>query len=98
MGERLQGFDYTRPYFYMVTLRKAEGAPEFSRVVGESAKGYLEPGPLALRFRDVIKTFHETWFCIFAARGNGTRTVRNGARLWRVRRVPVPAEPASGHS
>ena len=64
MGWRLEGFDYSRPYFYMVTLRKAEGVPEFSRVVGDSSRHYLEPGPLALRFGEVIRTFHETWHCI----------------------------------
>ena len=48
----------------MVTLRKAEGVPEFSRVVGDPAKHYLELGPLALHFREVIRSFHETWYCI----------------------------------
>ena len=33
MGVRLRGFDYTQPYFYMVTVKRADGFPEFARVV-----------------------------------------------------------------
>ena len=37
MGVRLRGFDYTQPYFYMVTVKRADGFPEFARVVGDAA-------------------------------------------------------------
>lgn len=35
MGIRLKGFDYTRPYFYMVTVKRSAGFPELARVVGD---------------------------------------------------------------
>ena len=64
MGIRLKGFDYTRPYFYMVTVKRAEGFPELARVVGDAASHYLEPNAITRLFVDIIKTFHETWYCI----------------------------------
>ncbi len=33
---RLPGFDYSAPYFYMVTLRAAKGVAPFSRIAGEA--------------------------------------------------------------
>lgn len=36
MGIRLKGFDYTRPYFYMVTVKCRAGFPELVRVAGET--------------------------------------------------------------
>ena len=64
MGIRLRGFDYTRPYFYMVTVKRAGGFPEFARVVGDVACHYLEANATTRLFVDIIKTFHETWYCI----------------------------------
>ena len=64
MGKRLTGFDYSRPYFYMVTIKRREGYPAFTRVVGDAALHYLEPNWITRLFVDIIKTFHETWFCI----------------------------------
>ena len=64
MGSRLPGFDYSRPYFYMVTVRRLEGFPALSRVVGDEACHYLEPNAITRLFVDIIKTFHETWYCI----------------------------------
>ena len=64
MGCRLRGFDYTRPYYYMVTLRRNEGYPELARVVGDEASHYLETNATTRLFVDIIKTFHETWYCI----------------------------------
>ena len=64
MSTRLPNFDYTKPFYYMVTLRKEEGVPEWSRVVGDEAKGYLEETPLTPRFRQVIETFHLQVRCI----------------------------------
>lgn len=36
---RLPDFDYSAPYFYMVTLKAAKGAVPFSRIAGEAAPG-----------------------------------------------------------
>ena len=41
MCSRLPGFDYSMPYFYMVTIRRNDGYPEFSRVCGDAASHYL---------------------------------------------------------
>jgi len=64
MGIRLKGFDYSRPYFYMVTIKRAAGFPELARVVGDAASHYLEANATTRLFVDIIKTFHETWYCI----------------------------------
>ena len=62
---RLPGFDYKKPYFYMVTLKRAAGGdpakPAFSRLEegGELADTALTPV-----LREVIERFHETWWCI----------------------------------
>ena len=64
MGIRLKGFDYTRPYFYMVTIKRFDGFPEFARVVGDAESHYLEANAITRLFVDIIKTFHETWYCI----------------------------------
>ena len=64
MGIRLKGFDYKRPYFYMVTLKRAQGFPDFARVVGDPASHYLEPNAITRIFVDIIKIFHNTWYCI----------------------------------
>ena len=64
MARRLRGFDYSRPYFYMVTLKREAGFPPFSQVIGDAARHYLEPSELTWLFANIIKTFHSTWFCI----------------------------------
>ena len=64
MGIRLKGFDYKRPYFYMVTIKRTQGLPDFARVVGDPASHYLEPNVITRIFVDIIKTFHNTWYCI----------------------------------
>lgn len=64
MGCRLEGFDYLAPYFYMVTVKCVKGAPPLSRVIGDPASHYLEQNPITRLFVDIIKTFHETWYCI----------------------------------
>ena len=61
---RLPGFDYKRPFFYMVTIKVARSAPcktPFSRI---SEKGEIEPTTLTEAFERVIRRFHETWYCI----------------------------------
>ena len=45
MGIRLRGFDYKKPYFYMVTLRRVKEGAAFSRLV-ELAEG--QPGGAGL--------------------------------------------------
>ena len=48
----------------MVTVKRADGFSEFARVVGDVACHYLEANATTMLFVDIIKTFHETWFCI----------------------------------
>jgi len=64
MGSRLPGFDYTRPFYYMVTVGRAAGFPEMARVVDDPAAHYIEANAITRLFVDIIKTFHETWYCI----------------------------------
>ena len=62
---RLPGFDYRRPFFYMVTLKKLPGIGEFSRVVStEEAPTdgrYLEETPIYSAFSRVIRGFAGKW-------------------------------------
>lgn len=61
MDTRLATFDYSTPYFYMVTLKRLAGLAAFSKIV--------EPGKCGLNaitrsFVGVINGFHEIWRCI----------------------------------
>ena len=60
---RLPGFDYKRPFFYMVTITRREGAAEapFSAI---AADGRIVPSAITEAFQQVIAMFHETWYCI----------------------------------
>ena len=62
---RLLCFDYKRPFFYMVTVKRSAGGgsakPEFSRLEEGGALGDTELTPV---FRAVIEHFHGTWWCI----------------------------------
>lgn len=61
---RLPGFDYKRPFFYMVTIKGAQSAPgktAFSRI---SEKGEIVPTAVTMAFERVIRRFHEKWYCI----------------------------------
>ena len=62
---RLPGFDYKRPFFYMVTLKRAAGGgsamPAFCSVSGS---GVVEANAITKAFDQVIRRFHETWYCI----------------------------------
>ena len=70
---RLPGFDYKRPFFYMVTMKGARSVPgktgfaaaapqlQFSRL---EEGGALADTPLTPLLRAVIERFHETWWCI----------------------------------
>lgn len=53
---RLKGFDYTRPYFYMVTLKRLEGLSPLSAIV---APGRCEMNAITKAFVYVIRHFHE---------------------------------------
>jgi len=62
---RLPGFDYRRPFFYMVTIKKLPGLSKFTSVVcSESppADGrYLEETPTYTEFSRIIRNFSGTW-------------------------------------
>ena len=70
---RLLGFDYKRPFFYMVTVKGARSAPgktDFAAVAPQLQFSRLEEGgvladtALTPVLRAVIEHFHETWWCI----------------------------------
>ena len=62
---RLPGFDYRRPFFYMVTLKKLPGIGEFSRIIASddppSDNRYLEPTPIHTAFSRIIRGFAGKW-------------------------------------
>ena len=62
---RLPGFDYKRPFFYMVTIKRAAGGgparPAFCAI---SEKGEVVANAITAAFEAVIRLFHETWWCI----------------------------------
>jgi len=60
MGVRLHGFDYTRPYYYMVTLRRLEGLAALSAI---DENGVVE-NAITRAFNAVIKNFHLQWFVV----------------------------------
>lgn len=64
MSMRLPNFDYTKPFYYMVTLQKEAGVSAFSRVVEDASKGYLEETRITPIFRQVIETFHHQVRCL----------------------------------
>jgi len=61
---RLPGYDYAKPYYYMVTLKKIRGLPAFSEIVDDESSHYLAGNAITRLFVDIIKTFHEKWACI----------------------------------
>jgi len=60
---RLPGFDYKRPFFYMVTIKRRDGAAvaPFSAIASD---GRIVPSAITEAFQRVITAFHETWYCI----------------------------------
>ena len=60
---RLPGFDYKRPFFYMVTVKRRDGAAAepFSAI---AADGRIVASAITEAFLRVIEAFHETWYCI----------------------------------
>ena len=62
---RLPGFDYKRPFYYMVTVKRSTGGgpaiqPPFSKI----EQGKIEANAITRAFKEVIEHFHETWYCI----------------------------------
>lgn len=68
--KRLKGFDYKRPYFYMVTLKRRKGLRPFCEITKvqeppKDAKGrprYLIANELTEAFSRVIREFHTKWW------------------------------------
>ena len=62
---RLPGFDYRRPFFYMVTLKKLPDIGEFSRIIASddppSDNRYLEQTPIHAAFSRIIRGFAGKW-------------------------------------
>ncbi len=56
MGVRLEGFDYSLPYFYMVTLKCLPKTAPLSAIV---APGRCELNPITRAFVKCIRHFHE---------------------------------------
>ncbi len=58
---RLKGFDYSKPFFYMVTLKRLPGLAPFSQIAdGEKPEHYLIENEITRAFAQVIRTFHTT--------------------------------------
>ena len=55
---RLSGFDYSRPFFYLVTLKKLPGLPPFCSIV---APGKVAPTPITRAFDETIRAFAAKW-------------------------------------
>lgn len=53
---RLQNFDYSKPFFYMVTIKKMKGISPFSSIV---APGKCELNGITKAFVSVIRGFHQ---------------------------------------
>ena len=58
---RLPGFDYKRPFFYMVTIKGLRQSRPFCAI---SERGEVVANALTEAFEGVIRRFHETWWCI----------------------------------
>ena len=67
--KRLKGFDYTKPYFYMVTLKRVKGLKPFSEISKEKELAKDAPGrsrclvanAITKEFSKVIREFHAKW-------------------------------------
>lgn len=58
---RLKGFDYSRPFFYMVTLKRLPGLAPFSQIAeGEKPERFLIENEITRAFAQVIRSFHTT--------------------------------------
>ena len=61
---RLPGFDYKRPFFYMVTLKRTRSALCKTLFCSISEKGEVVANAITEAFERVIRSFHEIWYCI----------------------------------
>lgn len=57
---QLQGFDYKKPFFYMVTIKRRIGLPAFSML----QDGKIQKNAITQAFLHVILNYHKTWYCI----------------------------------
>ena len=79
MGSRLARFDYSTPYFYMVTIKAVKGAMPFACIRREqlpedatqrpsaaltSPARYLEANAITHAFCTVVMRLHNFWRCI----------------------------------
>lgn len=70
--KRLKGFDYTKPYYYMVTLMREKNVHPFCEITQEKTPAsdsfgrprYLIPNTLTESFSEIIRTFHTKWLGI----------------------------------
>ena len=63
MGKRLTGFDYSRPYFYMVAIKCLKGVHDLSEIV---APGRCQLNAITRAFVNCIRHFHEECLAIAA--------------------------------
>lgn len=61
MSHRLDGFDYAKPLFYMVTLKQRAGVAEFSEIV---SPGRCQANATTRAMVECIRRFHEQWPCV----------------------------------
>ena len=70
MNCRLDGFDYTQPFFYMVTLKKRAGVPDFAALAppgtppprdGKGRERWLLANAVTPAFAKTIRGFSKTW-------------------------------------
>lgn len=61
MGKRLTGFDYSRPYFYMVTIKCCGGIAALSEIV---APGRCQMNAITRALVNCIRHFHEGYKAI----------------------------------
>ncbi len=58
---RLKGFDYSRPFFYMVTLKRLPGLAPFSQIAeGEKPERFLIENETTRAFTREVRSFHTT--------------------------------------
>ena len=60
-GMRLPGFDYTKPFFYMVTLKRLPGLAAFSAIL---PGGEVVENEITRAFQDVLAAFVARWRCV----------------------------------
>ena len=87
---RLKGFNYRRPFFYMVTLKRRPELSAFSQIAEKSeppkdAKGrpmYLIANGITRAFARVISEFAGKWRGIALKAVKGHRATKRGSAEW----------------